>query len=102
MTQSGNCFYPHSTAEKCISGVSSWRSLLICISLGAGSSGAAAELAGHSHQASDLQNMQGIEDTSILEDLAEAEEEYDRPEQVGQSIYRLHATSGACISYTRC
>ena len=26
--------------------------------------------------------MQGIEDTSILEDLAEAEEEYDRPEQV--------------------
>ena len=26
--------------------------------------------------------MQGIEDTSVLEDLTEAEEEYDRPEQV--------------------
>ena len=33
----------------------------------------------HAH---DLEDMQGIEDTSILEDLAEAEEEYDRPEQV--------------------
>ena len=26
--------------------------------------------------------MQGIEDTSILEDLAEAEEAYDKPDQV--------------------
>lgn len=26
--------------------------------------------------------MQGIEDTSILEDLAEAEEGYDKPDQV--------------------
>ena len=33
-------------------------------------------------QATDLHDMQGIEDTSILEDVAEAEEEYDRPEQV--------------------
>ena len=30
----------------------------------------------------ELQNMQGIEDTSILEDLAEAEEGYDKPDQV--------------------
>ena len=30
----------------------------------------------------DLDNMQGIEDTSILEDLAEAEEGYDKPDQV--------------------
>ena len=30
----------------------------------------------------ELQNMQGIEDISILEDLAEAEEEYDKPDQV--------------------
>ncbi len=30
----------------------------------------------------ELDNMQGIEDTSILEDLAEAEEGYDKPDQV--------------------
>jgi len=30
----------------------------------------------------ELDNMQGIEDTSILEDVAEAEEGYDKPDQV--------------------
>lgn len=35
-----------------------------------------------SRPTTDLHDMQGLEDTSILEDLAEAEEEYDRPEQV--------------------
>lgn len=37
---------------------------------------------GCSQPAVDLHDMQGDEDTSILEDLAEAEEDYDRPEQV--------------------
>ena len=63
------------------------------MSLTAGSCGGAAEFVGHSQQASDLQSMQGIEDTSILEDLAEAEEEYDRPEQVAQSVHRLHVVN---------
>ena len=51
---------------------------------------------GCSQPAVDLHDMQGVEDTSILEDLAEAEEDYDRPEQV----VILHALS-ACSAQTQ-
>lgn len=49
---------------------------------GTGSSDLLDEVGEQSPEATDLRGMQGIEDTSILEDVAEAEEEYDRPEQV--------------------
>lgn len=48
---------------------------------------------GCSQPAVDLHDMQGVEDTSILEDLAEAEEDYDRPEQV---VY----LSDACMQFS--
>lgn len=51
---------------------------------------------GRSQQAADLQDMQGIEDTSILEDLAEAEEEYDKPEQVHDPLNLLRVKCCLC------
>ena len=51
------------------------------------------KVAGRSQQATDLNDMQGIEDTSILEDFADAEEEYDRPEQVLVFLFRYACTA---------
>ena len=47
------------------------------------------EVSVRAQRQTELQGMQGIEDTSILQDLAEAEEEYDNPDQVyytGRSV----------------
>ena len=43
--------------------------------------------------------MQGLEDTSILEDVADAEEEYDRPAQVACLSHVLRATNTVCMMH---
>ncbi len=59
------------------------------------------ELSVRAQRQNELQNMQGIEDTSILEDLAEAEEEYDKPDQVRSGLHAFdHGLASDCTGRT--
>lgn len=72
---------------------------------GIGSSNVVDKVAVGSPQTTDLHDMQGIEDTSILEDVAEAEEEYDRPEQVPYvptSCIPCSEQSNGCVILGHC